>query len=244
MGELEPKGVRIINFNKLSKDEGDLLEAYFDAHIAPFLSPMIIGKQQPFPFLANKQLYAVVLLTTQKGKKKTGIVPCSNSVFKRLIEIPTRPGTFMLSEELILHFVSKLYPKYVIREKSIMRVTRNADIDAQSMYDEDMDYRNMMEELIKRRVRLDPVRVELSRKSTARRLTNSRASLRLAKAFYQCKTPLDMSFVFQLQHYLRDKQELFFEKRTPRDTPELSLKESILGQVEKRMCFFHIRLRA
>lgn len=70
MGELEPKGVRIINFNKLSKDEGDLLEAYFDAHIAPFLSPMIIGKQQPFPFLANKQLYAVVLLTTQKGKKR------------------------------------------------------------------------------------------------------------------------------------------------------------------------------
>ena len=56
---------------------------------------MIIGKQQPFLFLANKQLYAVVLLTTQKGKKKTGIVPCSNSVFKRLIEIPTRPGTFM-----------------------------------------------------------------------------------------------------------------------------------------------------
>ena len=53
MGELEPKGIRIINFNKLSKDEGDFLEKYFDAHIAPFLSPMIIGKQQPFPFLAN-----------------------------------------------------------------------------------------------------------------------------------------------------------------------------------------------
>ena len=127
MGELEPKGIRIINFNKLSNEEGRFLEQYFDAHIAPFLSPMIIGKQQPFPFLANKQLYAIVLLTTGKGKKKTGIVPCSNSVFKRLIEIPTRPGCFMLSEELILHFISKLYPKYYIREKSIMRVTRNAD---------------------------------------------------------------------------------------------------------------------
>lgn len=235
MGELEPKGVRIINFNKLSKDEGDLLEAYFDAHIAPFLSPMIIGKQQPFPFLANKQLYAVVLLTTQKGKKKTGIVPCSNSVFKRLIEIPTRPGTFMLSEELILHFVSKLYPKYVIREKSIMRVTRNADIDAQSMYDEDMDYRNMMEELIKKRVRLDPVRVELSRKINRKAIDELSSFLEIGKKhFISVKTPLDMSFVFQLQHYLRDKQELFFEKRTPRDTPELSLKESILGQVEKK----------
>ena len=94
MGELEPKGIRIINFNRLSNEEGRLLEQYFDAHIAPFLSPMVIGKQQPFPFLANKQLYAIVLLTSQKGKKKTGIVPCSNSVFKRLIEIPTRPGMF------------------------------------------------------------------------------------------------------------------------------------------------------
>lgn len=63
-----------------------------------------------------------------------------------------------------LHFISKLYPKYTIREKSIMRVTRNADIDAHDLYDEDMDYRDMMEQLIKKRVRLDPVRVELSRK--------------------------------------------------------------------------------
>lgn len=70
MGELEPKGIRTINFNKLSQEEGAMLEEYFDTHIAPFLSPMIIGKQQPFPFLANKQLYAIVLLSTSKGKKK------------------------------------------------------------------------------------------------------------------------------------------------------------------------------
>lgn len=235
MGELEPKGIRIINFNKLSKDEGDFLEKYFDAHIAPFLSPMIIGKQQPFPFLANKQLYAIVLLTSAKGKKKTGIVPCSNSVFKRLIEIPTRPGCFMLSEELILHFISKLYPKYVIREKSIMRVTRNADIDAQDMYDEDMDYRNMMEELIKKRVRLDPVRVELSRKINSKAIDELSCFLEIGKKhFINVKTPLDLSFVFQLQSYLRDKPELFFDKRTPRDTPELSLKENILDQIEKK----------
>ena len=45
----------------------------------------------------------------------------------------------------------------------MVRVTRNADIDAHDLYDEDMDYRDMMEQLIKKRVRLDPVRVELSR---------------------------------------------------------------------------------
>ena len=101
-----------------------------------------------------------------------------------------------------------------------MRVTRNADIDAQSMYDEDMDYRNMMEELIKRRVRLDPVRVELSRKINRKAIDELSSFLEIGKKhFISVKTPLDMSFVFQLQHYLRDKQELFFEKRTPRDTP-------------------------
>lgn len=164
MGELETAGIRIINFNKLSNDEGAMLEEYFDMHIAPFLSPMIIGQQQPFPFLANKQLYAIVLMKTKKGKNKIGIVPCSNSVFKRLIEIPTRPGTFMLSEELILHFVSKLYEKYEILEKSVMRVIRNADIDAGSFDDEDLDYRNMMEHMVKQRNRLNPVCVQLNRK--------------------------------------------------------------------------------
>ena len=235
MGELEPKGIRIINFNRLSNEEGRLLEQYFDAHIAPFLSPMVIGKQQPFPFLANKQLYAIVLLTSQKGKKKTGIVPCSNSVFNRLIEIPTRPGCFMLSEELILHFISKLYPKYEIREKSIMRVTRNADIDAHDLYDEDMDYRDMMEQLIKKRVRLDPVRVELSRKINDEAKQELSNFLEIGTShIINVKTPLDLSFVFTLQNYLREQKELFYEKRSPRESPVLSLHESILSQIEKK----------
>ena len=235
MGELEPQGIRIINFNRLSNEEGRLLEQYFDAHIAPFISPMVIGKQQPFPFLANKQLYAIVLLTSQKGKKKTGIVPCSNSVFKRLIEIPTRPGCFMLSEELILHFISKLYPKYTIREKSIMRVTRNADIDAHDLYDEDMDYRDMMEQLIKKRVRLDPVRVELSRKINDEAKQELSNFLEIGTShIINVKTPLDLSFVFTLQNYLRDQKELFYEKRSPRETPALSMHESILSQVGKK----------
>ncbi len=103
LGELEPHGVRIINFNRLSNDEGTLLEHYFDAQIAPFLSPMIISRQQPFPFLNNEQLYAVTLLE-RGGKTRHGGGALHNNVFRRLIEIPTRPGNFMLSEELILHF--------------------------------------------------------------------------------------------------------------------------------------------
>ena len=235
MGELEPEGIRIINFNKLSVEEGKLLEKYFDAHIAPFLSPMIIGKQQPCPFLANKQLYAIVLLETPKGKRRTGLVPCSNSVFKRLIEIPTRPGTFMLSEELILHFVSKLYSKYIVKEKSIMRVTRNADIDATEIYDEDLDYRDMMEQLIKRRTRLNPVRVEFSRSINKKTKQEIARFLKIgADHIIDVKTPLDLSFVFALQTYLRDKPELFYEKRSPRLSPALNLKENLFNQIGKK----------
>ena len=235
MGELETVGIRLINFNKLSKDEGTMLEEYFDTHIAPFLSPMIIGAQQPFPFLANKQLYAIVLLKTKKGKNKIGIVPCSNSVFKRLIEIPTRPGTFMLSEEIILHFVSKLYEKYEIREKSIMRVIRNADIDAGSVYDEDLDYRNMMEHMIKQRNRLNPVCVQLSRKINDKAKKELTEYLEIGmKHIIDEYTPLDLSFVFQLQSVLKEKTELFYKKLVPQHTAELNLNEKIIPQVEKK----------
>ena len=116
-----------------------------------------------------------------------------------------------------------------------MRVTRNADIDAHDLYDEDMDYRDMMEQLIKKRVRLDPVRVELSRKindEAKRELSNF---LEIGTShIINVKTPLDLSFVFTLQNYLRDQKELFYEKRSPRETPALSMHESILSQVEKK----------
>lgn len=235
MGELETAGIRLINFNKLSNDEGALLEQYFDMHIAPFLSPMIIGRQQPFPFLANKQMYAIVLMKTKKGKHKTGIVPCSNSVFKRLIGIPTRPGTFMLSEELILHFVSKLYEKYEIQEKSVMRVIRNADIDAGSVYDEDLDYRNMMEHMVKQRNRLNPVCVQLNRELNDKTKKNLTEYLEIGmKHIIEENTPLDMSFVFQLQGVLKNKPELFYKKRMPQPSKEINMNEKIIPQIEKK----------
>lgn len=238
MGELEPHGIRIINFNKLSNEEGKLLETYFDHQIMPFLAPMLIDKQQPFPFLNNKELYAVVILKSKGGRKKIGIVPCTNSVFKRLIEIPTRPGTFMISEELILHFVAKLYPKYHVVEKSVMRLTRNADIDEVDVYDEDLDYRGIMEQLIQKRKRLSPVRLELSREIGKDAKKELCAYLDLRKEHViQVKTPLELSFVFQIQNYLKGKEgnnKLFYEKRTPRMTPAISRKESIMDQIAKK----------
>ncbi len=235
MQELEPNAFRIINFNKLEKKEGAFLEDYFDSHIAPFLSPLLLGRRQPFPFLGNGDLYAIVLLSTAKGKNKMGIIPCSNRVFKRLIRIPSKEGSAMLSEELILHFVSKLYPQYTIREKAILRVTRNADIDAHDVYDEDLDYRNMMEQLIKMRKKMDPVRIELSRQISDGAKAELARFLGINKDhIIQVGTPLDMTFVFDIQKYLRQQQELFYKRRVPQLTPELSLKDDIIPQIQKK----------
>ena len=235
MGELEPAGIHIINFQKLSKQEQSQLEAYFDKAIRPYLSPMIVGKQQPFPFLQNRELYAVARLETKGGKKRLGIVPCWNPVFKRLIEIPGRKGYHMLSEELILHFVSKLYPAYQIREKSIIRITRNADIDAGDVYDEDLDYRGMMEQLLKKRKRLNPVRLELSRdlhKSIKKKLAKF---LGISEEHVlHCGTPLDLSYLFTLQNTMREHQEWYYPKYSPRMSPEIRRDENILSQVERR----------
>ena len=235
MGELEPAGIHIINFQKLSKEEQSRLEAYFDKAIRPYLSPMIVGKQQPFPFLQNRELYAVARLETKGGKKRIGIVPCWNPVFKRLIEIPGRKGYHMLSEELILHFVSKLYPAYQIREKSIIRITRNADIDAGDVYDEDLDYRGMMEQLLKKRKRLNPVRLELSRdihKSIKKKLA---AYLGISEEHVlHCETPLDLSYMFTLQNTMREHQEWYYPKYSPRLSREIRKEENILSQVERQ----------
>ena len=237
MGELEPKGVRLINFNKLSAEEGKLLETYFDHEIAPYLSANIVSKQQPFPFLKNKDIYAVALLATKGGKTRIAIIPCSNNVFKRLIDIPTRKGTFMLSEEMILHFLPKMFKNYEVKEKSLLRVTRNADIDTETIYDEDLDYRDAMENLIKQRKRMNPVRMELSRELDKKMISSLCKDIHVEKDHVcMSRVPLDMSFVFAIQSYLKntDQEELFYQRRTPRMTPQLDDKSRLIPQIMEK----------
>ena len=237
MGELEPKGIRIVNFNKLSYEEGKLLEAYFDTEIAPYLSANIISKQQPFPFLKNKEIYAAARLASKSGKTKTAIIPCSNNVFRRLIDIPTRPGNFMLSEELILHFFPKMFRNYTVKEKTLIRVTRNADIDTETIYDEDLDYRDAMENLIRQRKRMKPVRMELSREISKKMIQSLCKAIQVDKTHvFLSDVPLDLSFVFGIQNYLRSKEneELFYQRRSPRMSPALDIKKSLIAQIEKQ----------
>lgn len=235
MENLEQYGVHMLNFHKIEKEDRNYLERYFEAEVAPVISPSIVGKRQPFPFLRNKEIYAVVVLETKKGKEKLGIIPCSSAGIQRLIPVPGKTGTYMLSEELILHFVSKIFKGYHIKAKSLLRITRNADIDADALYDEDLDYREFMVELIKARKKLAPIRLELSREMDGDVVETLCEYLEVDKNYvFRGDIPLDLSFVFQIQDGLRKRTELFYEKRIPQKSPLFNSHEPILDQIAKK----------
>ncbi len=228
------QGIRILRFNELDEDGARYLEGYFKSEIAPLISPTVIGRRQPFPFLKNKEIYAVAVLGAKGKKDRLGIIPCTSNIFGRLIAVPGMPGTYMLAEELILHFAPVVFKGYKIKSKSLLRITRNADIDADALYDEDLDYREFMAGLIKQRKKLAPIRLELSRDMDKKGIAVLCEYLELDENHvFMSSTPLDLSFVFQIQDLLRKNPELYFPKRTPRKSDQFQDGKSIIAQIKE-----------
>ena len=234
MAEAEKQGVRLVNFDKLTEKQSEAMEKYFEKEIMPLLSPQIVGKRHPFPFLKNKEIYVLVTLKTKNNNEKLGIVPCGSGVFKRLIPVEGTSGVFMLAEELILYYVSRVFDRYKIKEKTVMRVVRNADIDTEEAYDDEENYRDIMEKIIKKRKKLCPVKLEFSRPIGDSTIAAMCYNLDISsdRIFY-LDSPLDLSFVSEIEDYLKDKKELFFNPRVPQKTPFVNYNESMIEQIKR-----------
>ncbi len=238
--QLNEQGVSIVNFREISQESSAYLKEMFRREFLPLLSTYYVSKKQTFPFLKNKDIYAVAVLGTKGDKQKIGIVPCGTGVFPRLIAIPERTGCYMLAEELILHFLPELFPGYKVVSKTLARITRSADIDADAVYDEDLNYRDHMAEVVKLRQKLCPVRLELSRQideGIIQRLCNE---LKLSRErVYEYDTPLDVSFLFGIQDGLRSHAELFYAPRHPQKTPDLDMNRPIVEQIAGKDVLLH-----
>lgn len=235
MLQLEDYGIKILNFNDIDYSDAVYLEKYFKESILPLLSPQIVGKKQPFPFMKNKEIYAVALLG-KKNSDKIGIVPCSNGVFSRLVPIPSDNKKFMLVEELILHFMPKIFEKYQIKSKSLIRIIRNADIDVDEAVDnEDADYRDTMERMIRQRKRLCPVKMEYSRLLDETIILNlcKELELKQEQIFYS-EAPLDLSFVFDIQDILRTEKKLFYERHVAKVPAWANSSRSMISIIEEK----------
>ena len=232
MREVEKKGIKIVNFADLNEMEGEYIHGFFDREILPLLSPFTISKKRPFPFIKNKEICATAVLETKGGKSRFGIVPCNNGMFSRLIEIPGSSGKYMLAEEVILHYLPEVFTGYNITCKSLVRVTRNADIDADKVYDEELNYRDHMAEVIKLRRKLEPVRLEYTRDIDKKVIKSIAAFFKIDKEMiFHTTAPLDMSFMFDIQDMLRHEKDLFFEKRIPQKPACLDDTKPLIPQI-------------
>ncbi len=233
---LEDHGIFYKAGKHLTKYEERFLERYFERNVLPLLSPHIIDKHHPFPFLQNNTVHIAVLLKTKDGTQ-LGIIP-ANGYFERLLLMPSKYIKFTLIEDLVFHFAARVFPKHKIIAKSIFSVTRNADIDAdEAFFDYDMSYRDIMEIIVKKRKKLEPVRLDISRSQNEEitKLLTKNLKLTDDEVFFN-ETPTILSFVSDLRDQLTDPKfaPLFYPPLTPQPCAQLDTAQSLISHIQKK----------
>ena len=211
-------GYKKVDFDALSKEEEHFWKKYFQSELFPILSPQIVDSRHPFPFLRNKEIYLGVLLKEKEGQS-LGMIPISSQIER--LQLVRRDGhtEFALTEELVLHYAALIFGKDAVQEKCLFRVTRNADIDVkEGMMDHDIDYREIMADLLKRRRKLAAVRLQVTPTAPQEivRILCGKLELTHKRVFAQ-KSPLDLSFFYKLTGKMEadGHPELFYPSARP-----------------------------
>ena len=211
-------GYKKVDFDALSKEEEHFWKKYFQSELFPILSPQIVDSRHPFPFLRNEEIYLGVLLKEKEGQS-LGMIPISSQMER--LQLVRRDGhtEFALTEELVLHYAALIFGKDAVQEKCLFRVTRNADIDVkEGMMDHDIDYREIMADLLKRRRKLAAVRLQVTPTAPQEivRILCGKLELTHKRVFAQ-KSPLDLSFFYKLTAKMEadGHPELFYPSARP-----------------------------
>ena len=237
--ELSEQGVTLCGFDSLPDKTQSFLEKYFNSSVLPLLSPQIIGRKQPFPFLRNKEIYAVAQLKTKNGGDRLGIVPCEEGVLRRLVSLPGEENRFILVEDLIASFLPKIVVHHKVDGAVLIRLVRSADIEIDDTDQPEgvpaEEYRKSMEKLIRQRKRLFPVKLDYRGKLSNSMRDSLCASLGLNKKhLFACGVPLDWSFTGAVRDLLRDKEELFYPRRVPQNSPNVDALAPMTEQIRRR----------
>ena len=241
--ELSKCGIKHLNLTALTEEEYHYLRRYFESEILPLVSPQIIDKHHPFPFLKNKEIYVGVHIENKGESVKIGIVPASG-MFKRVVYVPsTTEVKFVLAEDLICFFADRIFRNCKILDKTIFRITRNADVTVEEgLYDHDIDYRTIMTDVLKKRKKLAPVRLELYRSDNVRLMQYLCKKLGLAeRSVFMTATPLDLSFVYGLEsHFSTElKEKLSFSPLVPQQSAQINPLEPMIPQIQRGDILLH-----
>ncbi len=217
--ELRNQDIDILDLHHLSKLDEQIVQKYFSEEMRPLLSPQIIDRQHPFPFLKNKESFIVSVLESKDENICLGIVPFSQLPPYFIFNINQR-RKILFTADVLLHFAQKLFGKQKIQEKHVMRVTRNADISVdEGLFDFDIDFRGVMTEMLKKRRRLDVVRLQFSSQPGEKLSAFLCKKLKVSPNCILLRSiPLDFSFGFALPSALdphKDKKQWYYHEAKP-----------------------------
>lgn len=230
-----------LGMKDLNGPERKFVEQYFDSYIMPVLSPQIVDFHHPFPHLSNKSLHIIVMIKI-KETTSFGIIPVPQSLPKVLF-LPGENVRYILMEKIIFEYTNKILDMFEITDKTIIAVTRNADISPEDeVFADDDDYRHHMKKILKKRRRLAPVRLEIQNEANFELIEYLRDRLNVEKVqIFKSKAPLCMSYVFSLAEKfpLEKVRKLSYPAFEPQPSRALNKRESILKQVRKHDVILH-----
>ncbi len=160
MPQLKADNIIIKEYKELTVDQKDFTKQFFNTTLFAVLTPMAIDSSRPFPLLANKSLN---LITELEGEDMYAVVQVP-SVLPRLVELPgAKDGNreFILLEDIIKHYIDKLFEGCKVMSVSAFRITRNSDLEIDE--EDSHDLLVEIEESIKRRKWGEPVRLEVEK---------------------------------------------------------------------------------
>lgn len=230
---MKEQGIHHLALSELTEMEQEYLKEYFTRYILPVLSPQIVDNHHPFPFIPNKKPF-IALHLVNKNKDYLGLIPVPVTV-PELIFLPGEETRFVPSVKIISEYSDLVFNMYAIQDKNIFNVTRNADI---SMEDQDIDliedFRSIMKKLLKKRKRLEIVRVEFEKK-----ISGWLKDTLFSKLYVEqeqvliSRTPISMNFDSLIAGIIDEKQKrnYYYKPFQPQPSPEVSAKESVIAQV-------------
>ncbi len=237
MRGLSAYGVEHVSEEMLTPEEDAFLKAYFTREIRPLLFTGVVDKKHPVPFLKSGEVYVGVALHRKDepaGKITLGILPASENLPK-IVFLPGT-GRFVLCEELIARYAKLVFSNFEIKSRCIFRVTRNADIAMEEgLYDHDVDLRDIMSKLVKKRKKLQPVRLEFQGNPSGDVVSIISKTLDVKDNFvFIQNSPLNLNFLSAIERRLEKRSELFFEPLVPQKSASIEQGVPIIEQVQKR----------
>lgn len=236
--KLSAIGLRRLTMDSLAPDEQKYIKRYFKDIIAPVLSPQIVDSHHPFPHLEGKVLHIAALLSHKKTER-LGLLPVPASL-PPVVFLPETPSRYILTEDILLAYADHVFEMYDVLEKTVLCVTRNADIqvDDETFGVEGGDFRKKMEKLLRQRRRMAVVRVEINRPISDhfKEHFRSRFEVSDAQIFLSRTAPLKLGYAFSLGEHLPEKKRAFLSDApfTPQQPAMLSADQSLLKAALQR----------